>query len=57
MTEGPGVVLVVDDDAVNRLLLSRALERDGHHVRAVANGCRRSRRFATSRSTACCWTC
>ena len=38
MTEGPGFVLVVDDDAVNRLLLSRALERDGHHVRAVANG-------------------
>jgi CheY-like chemotaxis protein len=38
MTEGPGVVLVVDDDAVNRLLLSRALERDGHHVRAAANG-------------------
>jgi CheY-like chemotaxis protein len=30
--------LVVDDDAVNRLLLSRALEREGHHVRAVANG-------------------
>jgi two-component system cell cycle response regulator len=38
MTEGPGFVLVVDDDAVNRLLLSRALERDGHQVRAVANG-------------------
>jgi hypothetical protein len=27
MTEGPGFVLAVDDDAVNRLLLSRALER------------------------------
>jgi CheY-like chemotaxis protein len=38
MNEGPGFVLVVDDDAVNRVLLSRALERDGHHVRAVANG-------------------
>jgi two-component system, cell cycle response regulator len=38
MTEGPGFVLVVDDDAVNRLLLARALERDDHHVRAVANG-------------------
>jgi two-component system cell cycle response regulator len=38
MTEGPGFVLVVDDDAVNRLLLSRALERDGHRVRAVSNG-------------------
>jgi CheY-like chemotaxis protein len=38
MTEGPGFVLVVDDDAVNRLLLSRGLERDGHRVRTVANG-------------------
>ena len=38
MTESPGFVLVVDDDAVNRLLLSRALEREGHQVRAVANG-------------------
>jgi two-component system cell cycle response regulator len=38
MTEGPGFVLVVDDDAVNRLLLCRGLERDGHRVRAVANG-------------------
>jgi two-component system, cell cycle response regulator len=38
MTEGPGFVLVVDDDAVNRLLLARALERDDHQVRAVANG-------------------
>jgi two-component system, cell cycle response regulator len=38
MTDGGGFVLVVDDDAVNRLLLSRMLERDGHHVRTVANG-------------------
>jgi CheY-like chemotaxis protein len=38
MTEGPGFILVVDDDAVNRLLLSRGLERDGHRVRAVASG-------------------
>jgi CheY-like chemotaxis protein len=38
MTERPGSVLVVDDDAVNRLMLCRALEREGHHVRAVANG-------------------
>jgi CheY-like chemotaxis protein len=38
MTERPGFVLVVDDDSVNRLILSRALEREGHHVRAVANG-------------------
>ncbi len=38
MTERPGCVLVADDDMVNRLLLARCLERDGHHVRAVANG-------------------
>jgi two-component system cell cycle response regulator len=38
MTDGGGFVLVVDDDAVNRLLLSRMLERDGHRVRTVANG-------------------
>jgi CheY-like chemotaxis protein len=38
MTEGPRVVLVVDDDATNRLLLTRGLERDGHRARAVANG-------------------
>jgi two-component system cell cycle response regulator len=38
MTEGAGFVLVVDDDAVNRLLLTRGLERDGHRVQAVANG-------------------
>src|SRR5205823_3462422 len=38
MTERPGVVLVADDDAVNRLLLGHSLERDGHRVRAVANG-------------------
>ena len=38
MTERPGCVLVADDDAVNRLLLARGLERDGHRVRAVADG-------------------
>jgi two-component system cell cycle response regulator len=38
MTERPGFVLVADDDAVNRLLLVHGLERDGHRVRAVANG-------------------
>ena len=38
MTERPGCVLVADDDTVNRLLLARGLERDGHRVRAVANG-------------------
>ncbi len=38
MTQRPGLVLVADDDAVNRLLLAHSLERDGHHVQAVANG-------------------
>jgi CheY-like chemotaxis protein len=38
MTEGPGFVLVVDDDATNRLLVTRGLERDDHRARAVANG-------------------
>jgi CheY-like chemotaxis protein len=38
MTERPGCILVADDDMVNRLLLARGLERDGHRVRAVANG-------------------
>jgi two-component system, cell cycle response regulator len=38
MTERPGFVLVADDDAVNRLLLTSGLERDGHRVRAVADG-------------------
>jgi DNA-binding response OmpR family regulator len=38
MTEHPGCVLVADDDMVNRLLLARGLERDGHRVRAVADG-------------------
>jgi CheY-like chemotaxis protein len=38
VTERPGCVLVADDDMVNRLLLARGLERDGHRVRAVADG-------------------
>jgi adenylate cyclase len=33
-----GRVLVVDDDRVNRMLLTRLLERDGHAVRAAENG-------------------
>jgi CheY-like chemotaxis protein len=57
MTEDSGFVLVVDDDAVNWLLLSRALERDGHQVRAVPNGLQRSTGLAMSRSTVCCWMC
>jgi CheY-like chemotaxis protein len=38
MTGRPGFVLIADDDAVNRLLLAHGLERDGHRVRAVADG-------------------
>jgi CheY-like chemotaxis protein len=38
VTERPGSVLVADDDVVNRLLLARGLERDGHRVEAVADG-------------------
>src|SRR5215210_50949 len=33
-----GRVLVVDDDRVNRLLLTRSLEREGHRVSAAENG-------------------
>jgi adenylate cyclase len=33
-----GRVLVVDDDRVNRLLLTRSLEREGHSVRCAENG-------------------
>jgi CheY-like chemotaxis protein len=34
----PGSVLVVDDDGINRTLLSRALRNDGHRVRTAADG-------------------
>ena len=34
----PGRMLVVDDNRVNRLLLTRALERFGHHVSNAENG-------------------
>jgi PleD family two-component response regulator len=32
-----GRVLVVDDDRVNRMLLTRSLEREGHWVRCAEN--------------------
>ena len=38
MTGGAGHVLVVDDDRVNRLLLTRSLEREGHRVSSAENG-------------------
>jgi class 3 adenylate cyclase len=34
----PGQMLVVDDNRVNRLLLTRALEQHGHHVENAENG-------------------
>jgi adenylate cyclase len=35
---GGGRVLVVDDDRVNRMLLTRSLEREGHRVQCAENG-------------------
>lgn len=34
----PGHLLVVDDNRVNRILLARGLEQDGHHVDVAENG-------------------
>ena len=34
----PGQMLVVDDNRVNRLLLTRALEQNGHQVSNAENG-------------------
>ncbi len=36
--DDPGRILVVEDDAMNRLALSRALEIRGHDVHAVVDG-------------------
>jgi signal transduction histidine kinase len=36
--ETPGLLLVVDDDAANREVLSRRLERQGHEVRTASSG-------------------
>ena len=33
-----GSILVVDDDPINRMLLSRSLTADGHTVRTAENG-------------------
>jgi two-component system cell cycle response regulator len=38
VTEGPASILVVDDDRINRMVLSRDLERDGYRVTAVEDG-------------------
>lgn len=34
----PGRLLIVDDNKVNRILLGRGLESDGHHVETAENG-------------------
>ncbi len=34
----PGYLLVVDDNKVNRILLARGLEGDGHKVETAENG-------------------
>jgi class 3 adenylate cyclase len=47
MADRPGRVLVVDDNKVNRLLLARTLELQGHHVESAENG-----RLALSRLSA-----
>ena len=54
-----GRVLVVDDDRVNRMLLTRSLEREGHRVRCAENGaeawsCSTTTRAASSGSTSSC---
>ncbi len=38
MERSPGHLLVVDDNRVNRLLLSRGLEQQGHQVDTAENG-------------------
>ena len=40
MSEDPASVLVVDDDQINRMVLARDLEREGHRVIAVEDGVR-----------------
>ena len=37
-SHGPGRMLIVDDNRVNRLLLTHALEQNGHHVSTAENG-------------------
>jgi two-component system cell cycle response regulator len=36
--DAPAAILVVDDDPINRMLLTRELEREGHRVATAENG-------------------
>jgi CheY-like chemotaxis protein len=38
VTEARASILVVDDDRINRMVLSRDLEREGHRVATVEDG-------------------
>jgi CheY-like chemotaxis protein len=38
VTEAPASLLVVDDDPINRMVLCRELERQGHHVATADDG-------------------
>jgi two-component system cell cycle response regulator len=38
VTKAPASILVVDDDPINRMLLARDLEREGHRVVSVGDG-------------------
>ncbi len=49
-------ILVIDDNEVNRDLLSRRLERDGYVVDLGEKERRRSPRLRTDRTTSCCST-
>jgi CheY-like chemotaxis protein len=49
-----GTILVVDDNELNRDLLSRRLRRDGHTVIVAEHGVPRSTDWRSSRSISSC---
>ena len=51
-----GRVLVVDDDPLNRMLLTRSLEQEGRRVGSAASGQEALKILRRSRSTWCCST-
>ena len=56
MRETTGAILVVDDDPINRMLLVRSLERDGHTVPAAENGREALELLARNPRTSSCST-